>query len=93
MERRDDDRRQPVPTQNLSRLVLGLDEDRLVVRSVHADEGPELGRDIDHVSVVAGMPQGASSWILGPLYLVLTMLAAVVAPILLLASLFRLIRR
>lgn len=42
----------------------------------------------EHTSILAGMPVAASSILLGPLYVVVYLLAVVAAPILVLAALF-----
>lgn len=44
-----------------------------------------LGLDA-HASVLAGMPQSEASWVLGPLYVVVQLLAAVVSPVLVVAA-------
>ena len=45
-----------------------------------AYEAARLANLADHTSAVAGMPLTASSWVLGPLHIVLYLLAVVVAP-------------
>ena len=46
-----------------------------------------------HASVVAGMPQNAASWVIGPVYVIARLGAVIVSPILLLGSVLRLVNR
>ena len=46
-----------------------------------------------HMSVIAGMPIDATSFVIAPVYLVVYLLAILVAPVLLLAGLFDVAQR
>lgn len=53
---------------------------------VVAYELARLAGVAEHTSAIAGMPRDASSWVLGPMYVLLYLLTVTVAPILALTA-------